>query len=201
MIGLPPVSNMALPAVSGTPQDGQRLSANTGSWSSPVPLTFSFNWERCSSTGASCADLGDTTSSYTPTWRDVGHEVTVVVTAMTGIEHQQVMAAATPVGPVAKPPAPSIQVPPAVSGKPAEGQTLKATTGTWLSPDELSYSYQWMTCSGAGADCVDISRATSSEYTPSRTNLGHDIAVEVSATDKESQTGHAAATPVGPVVQ
>jgi hypothetical protein len=63
-------------------------------------IAHQFALPRCSRTGASCADItGVTRSSYKLTRADLGHELTVVVTA-TDHEHQAGHAAARAVGPV-----------------------------------------------------------------------------------------------------
>ena len=73
--------NTALPAVVGTPQQGQTLSATTGSWGG-APTAFGYQWQRCDSSGASCADVpGATGATYAVTAADVGFRIRVVVTA------------------------------------------------------------------------------------------------------------------------
>jgi hypothetical protein len=68
------------PAISGNPQDGQVLTASTGSWPSPDPLKYTYSWQRCS--GANCAPIaGALGKSYKLTHKDVGYTVTVIVTA------------------------------------------------------------------------------------------------------------------------
>jgi hypothetical protein len=70
------------PQVTGTPQEGQTLTADPGSWSgSPAP-SFAYRWERCNSSGASCkAVSGATAQAYPLKSSDVGHRMRVVVTA------------------------------------------------------------------------------------------------------------------------
>src|ERR671934_2763212 len=50
------------PTVSGTPQVGQTLTANNGTWAGEQPLTFTYNWRRCDSNGASCSDISAATA-------------------------------------------------------------------------------------------------------------------------------------------
>ena len=77
----PPASvpvNSALPAISGTPQTGQTLSASTGSWSEE-PSGYTYQWLRCA---ASCTAIeGAKAKTYSPLAADVGSELRVEVTA------------------------------------------------------------------------------------------------------------------------
>jgi len=75
-------SNTGAPTISGTPQEGQTLTASTGSWSSSSNVTYKYQWQRCNSTGAACADIaGATNQTYTVGSADVGNTLRVVVTA------------------------------------------------------------------------------------------------------------------------
>src|SRR5207249_11136791 len=44
-------SVVSAPVVSGTAQQGQTLSASTGSWNGTLPLTYGYQWSRCDSIG------------------------------------------------------------------------------------------------------------------------------------------------------
>jgi dihydrodipicolinate synthase/N-acetylneuraminate lyase len=51
-------------------------------WTSPDPLSYGDQWERCDDTGSDCVAIaGATGSVYRLTAADVGHGVTVLVTA------------------------------------------------------------------------------------------------------------------------
>ncbi len=67
--------------------------------------------------------------------------------------------------------APVNSVFPAVSGSAVEGQSLKASNGTW-SGSPTSFSYQWQDCNSLGASCVAISGAVNSSYTLAGSNAG-----------------------------
>jgi hypothetical protein len=74
--------NTAAPTISGTPQVGQTLTANNGTWSSDTAPTYSYQWQRCNSAGASCVAItGATAQTYTVQTADVGATLRVVVTA------------------------------------------------------------------------------------------------------------------------
>ena len=74
-------ANTALPTISGTAIQGQSLSTTNGSWSGS-PTSFTYQWQRCNTTGASCSNVdGATAFSYALTSSDVGDTMRVVVTA------------------------------------------------------------------------------------------------------------------------
>ncbi|MGN6797256.1 MAG: S8 family serine peptidase [Gaiellaceae bacterium] len=70
--------NTALPAISGTAQSGQTLSASAGTWQNS-PTSYAYQWSRCS---ASCAAIsGATKTTYPVVDADVGAKLQVPVTA------------------------------------------------------------------------------------------------------------------------
>jgi hypothetical protein len=60
--------------------------------------------------------------------------------------------------------APQNTAPPAISGSTTVGSTLTAATGSWNSPTQPSFSYQWQRCDDKGNGCSAIGGATSSTY-------------------------------------
>jgi hypothetical protein len=68
---------------------------------------------------------------------------------------------------------------PQISGDLAVAGRLSASTGTWSSSEDLSYSYQWQVCIPA---CGDIPGATSEAYSPGASDLGRQLRVIVTAT-------------------
>jgi poly(3-hydroxybutyrate) depolymerase len=73
--------NTVLPSVSGSAEEGQTLTATTGSWSGS-PSSYAYQWEDCDAFGEGCLSVaGATSSSYKLAASDVGHTMRVVVTA------------------------------------------------------------------------------------------------------------------------
>lgn len=74
--------NTAPPTISGTPQVGQGLTTNTGSWAGAQPQTYSYRWRRCNPTGGSCSDITSATAqTYALASADQGLTLRVRVTA------------------------------------------------------------------------------------------------------------------------
>jgi hypothetical protein len=69
---------------------------------------------------------------------------------------------------------------PTISGTPAVGQTLTASTGGW-SGKPTSYAYQWQRCDAAGAACAPIVGATGQTYVVTEADTGTTLRVAVTA--------------------
>lgn len=68
--------NTAIPVISGTAQDGQTLTATTGTWTGNPTPTYAYQWKR-----AGTNISGATSSTYLIVTADVGNTLTVAVTA------------------------------------------------------------------------------------------------------------------------
>src|SRR4029077_4281221 len=70
------------PTISGTAQVGQPLTASPGTWTGTQPISLTYQWQRCDSTGANCSPIaGATSTGYTATLGDAGSTLSVAVTA------------------------------------------------------------------------------------------------------------------------
>lgn len=147
LIGTAP-SNTALPVITGTPVQGQTLTASNGSWTGTAPITFTRQWKR---NGVNIG--GATNTTYVVQAADVGQNITVTVTGtnITGSSNATSTATAIAV-------APANTVAPSISGTPQVGQTLTANPGTWTGTAPITYTYKWK------RNGVDIPGATGSTY-------------------------------------
>ena len=174
----------AAPAISGTAQQGDTLSASNGSWSNS-PTSYAYQWQDCTSS-SSCTNInGATSSTYTLASSDVGKTIDVVVTASNAGGSASQASAQT--GTVTQPSGSQPQMTgnptnlPAVSGNAVVGDTLSVTSGTWANSPS-SYSYQWE--DRVGSSCSSISGATGSSYTAQASDVGHSLGVLVTATQR-----------------
>ena len=84
--GTLPPANTGVPTIAGTPETGSVLTAFPGTWTGTPAATFAFQWRRCDSGGASCADIGAATATtYTLVAADLGKTIRVRVTASNGV--------------------------------------------------------------------------------------------------------------------
>jgi hypothetical protein len=178
-------TNMAMPAISGTPVEGKMLTATTGSWTGS-PTVYTYQWRHCSTSGQSCTNIsGAATSSYRLASTDVGHTMSVMVTASntegSSSTSSPVTATVTSTA-LATPAAPANTALPAIGGTATEGETLSATTGTW-SGEPTSYAYQWQDCNSSGEGCANIGGATASSYKLTASDVGHTLRAVVTASN------------------
>jgi hypothetical protein len=73
--------NTAKPTITGQAVVGEELVASNGTWTGGA-TTFSYQWQRCDSTGGSCTDVTDATARrYGVRSADAGNRMRVAVTA------------------------------------------------------------------------------------------------------------------------
>jgi Concanavalin A-like lectin/glucanases superfamily len=175
-----PPSNTAPPSISGTTIDGQTLTASTGTWSGTPPISYAYQWESCDSSGGACSSIsGATGSTYVLGDGDVGNTLRVTVTASNSGGSASATSAASAV--ILR--APSNTTAPAVSGTTQEGQTLTASSGSWVGTEPISYAYQWESCNSLGEGCLDVPGATESTYTLGAGDVGNTLRVTVTASN------------------
>jgi hypothetical protein len=124
-----PLTNSALPKVTGTTMVHEALKVDNGTWS--VPLTAAtYQWRRCETDGTTCADIaGAKAATYTPVVADTGKKlvarVNVASPGRTATADSDATAAIDPL------PLPSPSGAMSVKGTAARLQLLTLVTPAW----------------------------------------------------------------------
>jgi glucose/arabinose dehydrogenase len=89
-------ANTALPTISGQAKEAQQLTVGTGTWTGTQPVSFMYQWLRCTGPNGGCALIaGATSSSYTLVAADVNNRLRATVTATNGAGSSSATSAAT----------------------------------------------------------------------------------------------------------
>ena len=97
--------NTSEPTITGTATVGSRLTANRGTWVGDTPITYSFQWLRCNTSGTDCAEIvGATDNTYVVDERDVGRTLRVRVTARNDFGQSSALSNPKAVGQAPAPP-------------------------------------------------------------------------------------------------
>jgi hypothetical protein len=171
---LPTAGNTSLPAVTGTVAVKQTLTTSKGSWTA-APSAYSYQWQRCSSTGTGCVDIaGATTAKYTLKAADAGHVVrsTVRATNVNGVSSPATSAVMARVVDV-----PAVTKAPRIAGRMHVGKKLSGRHGSWTYPQ--TYRYQWLRCDMRGGNCSKIPAATHATYKLTTRDAGHRLRLRV----------------------
>lgn len=176
--------NTVAPSLTGTALEGETLTVTNGTWNHS-PTSYTRQWLR----GGFQHIGGATGTTYTLTAGDVGHTISVRVTATNATGSTS--ADSNSKGPVVAPAPPANTALPTISGTPTVGYLLTASNGTW-SGSPTSYAYQWK------RGGVAISGATASTYELVAADSGANITLTVTATNAYGSTAATSAA-VGPV--
>src|SRR6476620_7261634 len=179
-------ANTAEPTISGSPAQGQTLTAAPGTWTGTPAPTFAYQWLRCppsggASDGSDCASIGATTASYVVAAGDVGFRLRVKVTA-SNADGVGAPAVSNATAAVTAPVGPPNTVPPTISGSTVVGEALTANPGTWTGSG-ITFAYLWSRCDASGAACTEITSATQSTYTLVTADAGKTLRVKATPTD------------------
>ena len=173
------------PTISGTPQVGETLTADTSAIADEDGLTnvsYKYQWIRNDGNGDS--DIpGATDTTYTLDADDVGKTVQVRVTFTDDAENEETLTSEATEAVAAKPNSEATGAP-TITGTPQVGVPLTADTSAIDDADGLDnveFRYQWIV--NDGTEDADINDATDSTYTPSVNGVGKTIKVKVSFTD------------------
>jgi hypothetical protein len=154
--------NHVEPSILGVPKDGATLTSNAGEWGGIPPITFGYQWARCSFTGLNCQLIGGATqSTYSLTSSDVGSRIRVFVTATNSGGSATASSESTG---IVSPVGPQNVVPPRILDPPYLGEEVYVDEGQWTGTEPLEFNYRWERCNSAG-DCVEIDGETSSTHT------------------------------------
>jgi hypothetical protein len=173
--------NSCPPSIEGQLVVGKTITAGNGCWSNS-PTGFAYKWLRCNDqTARSCVAVAST-RSYTLQSFDVGHAFVALVTASNS---------AGSTGPVNSKPselvsaaaAPQFKTHPTVTGQAEVGQALAAKAGTFSGGIPRKLAFQWQSCDQAGANCVNVTGATSETYGVRSADVGKTLRVEVTASN------------------
>lgn len=171
----PPVSTTP-PSISGTPKQGQTLSATAGVWAGG-PTSVTRQWLRCY-TDASCSDIGGATgATYTLGAADGGYRIAVRETA---VNLGGSTTARSALSDVIVPLPPINNSAPSVYGLARSGEQLSVTVGSWTN-NPTGYRYQWRRCNALGSACVDLVGQTAYSYTVTDADIGSRLVVAVTA--------------------
>ena len=160
-------------SISGTPQEGQVLTAVNGTLNDSDASVTGYQW-----TSNGSAISGATGSTYTVSEADEGKTIQVVETATDSDGGPATTSTSTATAAVSDITL-AFTSAASITGTPQEGQVLTAVNGTLNDSDASVTGYQW-TSNGSA-----ISGATSSTYTVSEADEGKTIQVVETATDSD----------------
>ncbi len=182
-------ANTALPSISGGLLEGDLLKLSDGSWSGSEPISYSYAWELCNSTGGVCKEIsGQAGSTLELLTGYIGDTIKGVVTATNVAGEASATSSLTG---LIKGIVPANTALPSISGGLLEGDLLKLSDGSWSGSEPISYSYAWELCNSTGGVCKEISGQAGSTLELLTGYIGDTIKGVVTATNV---AGEASAT-------
>ena len=176
-VTVPNTAATGAPAITGTVQAGETLTADTSDIADEDGLdsvSYTYQWL------ADDAEIeGATAATYTLSDDDVDKLIKITVTFDDDADHEETLTSAATVAVAARPNRAATGAP-TITGTVQAGETLTADTSDIADEDGLdsvSYSYQWL------ADDAEIEGATAATYTLSDDDVGKLIKVTVTFDD------------------
>jgi hypothetical protein len=176
----------------GLAKAGVSLKAIQSKWSAyPTSIKPTYQWYGCASPQisssnsipAGCTAISKATAStYKPSPSEIGTHLVVSEKIMNTVGSvtsysNSITVTGVPFGTGS----------PYIDGAATVGNQLFASNGYWLSVDVLVFQYQWQRCVRK-KPCVNIPSATSNSYTPTISDRGSMIRVQVVASNSSGKT-------------
>jgi len=132
------------PGVRGIPQETYKLKADSGEWISAEPLTFSYQWERCSSVAPTCENVaGATSKDYVLKEADVGSRMRLRVKASNSVADAYAVSVKTA---TITQSAPRFESQAVISGSAVVGNSFSVNTSSLKGSQPIMLSYEWERC-------------------------------------------------------
>ena len=178
-IGAPTIVGVDYPQLSGdTTRAGNPVTVSPGTWTGSP--TFMYQWRLCDAAFTTCSDIsGATTTQYTIRPSDLGSQLEAVVTATN--TYGAAISDAVTFTPLGAPALVNSSLPSVSGDIGASSNVLTVDTGVWSGSP--TYAFQWSRCDANVLNCVAIAGATSSTYQIQDADLGHELRVDVQASN------------------
>lgn len=190
---------VSAPTVTGVLQQGARLTAGPGTWSSTGAIAYAYQWYRCDGNGAHCSSVhGATRGTYRLVAKDVGKTLGLTVRGTDSSGTTSAYAALAGIVAPAKA-ALVATAQPGLTGSPVVGQALQVGAAAWRG-SSATPTVAWRRCNANGRVCVTVAGATSPSYTVTAADAGHVLVAAVtSSTRTVLSLGVVARAAPGPV--
>ncbi len=193
---VPPVPVLeALPTITGTAKQGDKLTLHHGKWSN-APTDYEDQWLRCNEAGKECEATGASGETYELTSKDVKHKLRVeeIVRNEGGAG-----APATSLATAVVVPAPPVdETLPTITGTAQQGKELTRDHGKW-SNEPTGYADIWVRCNVAGKEC-EPTAGTGESYVPVAKDVGHTLRLEEIAHNEGGPSSPAISEPTAVVL-
>jgi len=175
---------LVAPAITGSVLVGTTLSISSGTWSGATSPTYSYQWQKCTTTDvATCTNISNGTSTgLTVTSAEVGFYLRAGVSIAANTFN---LAASTFSGLTSQISSEPITLTlPTISGLVAVDEVLTADRGTFAAFPVPTYTQQWQVCTSTDiTTCTPIDGATNLTYTVKEGDVGKYFRIMVTASN------------------
>ena len=166
---------------------GLQIAVNSSSAATPFSRTVIVGSSN-SISAITPQSLSGTTYDFSA-WSDAGAQTHTVIAPAAATTHVATYVIAPPRNSVI----------PTISGQARVGRTVTVSNGTWTGSQPMTFTYQWLRCSGTTmGSCSVIVGATANSYVVSSANLGFRLRASVTATNPGG-SGTATSTATGKI--